>query len=288
MGPRPFLCRHIAMALLLAAGTNAHAGAAADSPPEPSIHSMFVEGSIDVGPDGKVQRFSIDHADAYGPVIRDMLDRVIPAWTFRPATGDGVPQVVHSPMYLRLEANPAGDGQFKVGIASAAFGAGSSAIRSDSLANARMAPPKYPREEILARVGAQVIAAVKIGRDGRVEDAVIEQTNLTRSGTLRAMKQWRRDFEQAAIESVRQWRFVPPTTGPEAARPYWSARIPVVYTPGSIAASAGRWQTFVPGPRQPVPWASAAELATAVDALPGGSFYPMTPALQLLTPLNQG
>jgi hypothetical protein len=85
-----------------------------------------------------------------------------------------------------------------------------------------------------------------------------------------------------------QWRFAPPTTGSEAGRSSWSVRIPVVYTPGSEAQTAGRWQNFVPGPRHPVPWASEEEMATATDALPDGGIFPMKPELRLLTPLHQG
>ena len=62
----------------------------------------------------------------------------------------------------------------------------------------------------------------------------------------------------------------------------------MVYTPGSEAQTAGRWQNFVPGPRHPVPWASEEEMATATDALPDGGIFPMKPELRLLTPLHQG
>ena len=85
-----------------------------------------------------------------------------------------------------------------------------------------------------------------------------------------------------------RWRFAPPTTGPDAGRDYWSVRIPSVFTAGTAAKATGHWQNFVPGPRHPVPWATQEELANAADALPDSGIFPMTPALQLLTPLNAG
>jgi len=279
--------RMVLAALLVAPWAPAQAGTPA-AEVEGAIHSMFVRGSIEVGPDGKVRQYVIDDAEAYTPAIRGMLERVIPAWTFRPVVRDGASAVVRSAMFLRLQARPAGDGGFKVEIASAAFGAGSNSIPTDALATREMAPPRYPRDEIRAGIGAQVIAAVKVGADGSVEDVVVEQTNLTRVGSKAAMARWRHDFEQAAVAAAKQWRFIPPSSGPDAARPYWSARIPVVYTPGSMAQTAGRWQSFAPGPRHPVPWASEDELAVATDALPDSGIFPMKPALQLLTPLNQG
>lgn len=288
MGIRPSV-RRLALASLLAllAGplnAERHVGASTEG----AIHSMFVRGSIEVGPDGKVQRYTIDDAEAYTPAIREMLERVIPEWTFRPVEDDGVPRAVRSEMFLRLQANPAGEGQFKVDIVSAAFRAGSSSVPSDSLSMQQMTPPGYPRDENRAGIGAQVIAAVKVGRDGRVEDIVVEQTNLTQIGGARSMARWRRDFEEEAIAALTRWRFLPPATGPEADEPYWSVRIPVVYTPGSSGQTTGRWQSFVPGPRRPVPWASEDELATATDALSASGIFPMKPALQLLTPLNAG
>jgi TonB family protein len=284
-------CRRLALASLfvaLAGPLNAARPSAVDA--EGAIHSMFVHGSIDVGPDGRVQRYAIDNAEAYTPAIRAMLERVIPEWTFRTPEEGGVPHAVHSAMFLRLQANPADDGQFRVDIASAAFGGGSGAkaAASDKLASREMKPPRYPRDEIRAGIGAQLVAAVRVARDGSVEDVVIEQTNLTRIGTERAMARWRRDFEQEALAAMAQWRFAPPTTGSEAGRSSWSVRIPVVYTPGSEAQTAGRWQNFVPGPRHPVPWASEEEMATATDALPDGGIFPMKPELRLLTPLHQG
>ncbi|MGN6113221.1 MAG: hypothetical protein ACTHOC_09515 [Luteimonas sp.] len=281
----------VATALLLVASATSVAARKSEPLLDQAVHSMFVRGSIDVGPDGKVERSSIDDAEAYSPPIREMLDRVIPQWTFRPGAGDAAAQSVHSPMYLRLQANPAGDGQFKVDIASAAFGARSGRLPSDSLSSARMGPPDYPHDELRAQVGAQVIAAIKVRRDGSVEDVVIEQTNLAQTGTKRAMAQWRKDFEKAVVAAARQWRFVPPTTGADASRSYWSVRIPSIFTAGPGASSAGQWRTFVPGPQHPVPWATEEEQALAagtLDALPGSGVFPLKPALQLLTPLNAG
>lgn len=267
----------------------AHAGrrdSVADA--DGAIHAMLVRGSIDVGPDGKVQQYTIEDADAYTPAIREMLERVIPAWTFRPPEGDGAPHAVHSSMFLRLQARPAGDGQFKVDIASAAFRGGPAAVKTDALVSRQMAPPRYPLDELHAGVGAQVIAALRIGRDGRVEEVVIEQTNLAQTGSKRAMAQWRRDFEREVLTAAARWRFAPPTTGPDAGRDYWSVRIPSVFTAGTAAKATGHWQNFVPGPRHPVPWATQEELANAADALPDSGIFPMTPVLQLLTPLHQG
>jgi hypothetical protein len=84
---------------------------------------------------------------------------------------------------------------------------------------------------------------------------------------------------------------VPPTTGADASRSYWSVRIPSIFTAGPGASSAGQWRTFVPGPQHPVPWATEEEQALAagtLDALPGSGVFPLRPALQLLTPLNAG
>ena len=51
-----------------------------------------------------------------------MLDRIVPQWTFRPVLVDGVAHPARSAMYLRLQAEPIGGDQFRIVVASAAFG----------------------------------------------------------------------------------------------------------------------------------------------------------------------
>lgn len=259
-----------------------------------AVNTLAVEGSIEIDASGKVQRYAIEHPEAYSGAVREMLDRIVPQWTFRPVLVDGVAHPARSAMYLRLQAEPIGGDQFRIVVASAAFGDDKDAAPGTQIAvdlRTRV-PPKFPRGEI-AHIGAQVLVVLRIGRDGRVEDAIVEQTNLAQLGEPRAMARWRRDFEATALASLKRWRFVKPTAGPEASAPDWSVRIPVTYAPigTSSVGSPGTWESYVPGPRHEVPWATDEEQALAAmggDALPGSGIFPLRPSLQLLTPLNAG
>jgi hypothetical protein len=259
-----------------------------------AVTTLAVKGSIEIDAQGRVQRYTLGHPEAYSPAVREMLDRIVPQWTFRPVLVDGVPRPARSAMYLRLRADPIGNDQFRIVVASAAFGAGEDAMPGTQVAAdvRSMAPPKYPKDERIARIGGQVLVVLRIGRDGRVEDAIAEQTNLDQLGTPKAMARWRRDFESDAIAGMKHWTFVTPTAGPDAGAPYWSVRVPVTFTPARGTSPApGQWESYVPGPRRPVPWATDEEQALADagnDALPDSGIFPLKPALQLLTSLDPG
>lgn len=288
---RPFLV----FLVLLAASVPSIARTPAARALDRAVNTLAVEGSIEIDAQGKVQRYTLKQPEAYSVAVRDMLDRIVPQWTFRPVLVDGVARAARSAMYLRLQAEPIGNEQFRIVVASAAFGDDEDAAPGMQVAvDVRsMKPPRYPKDENIARIGAQVLVVVKIGRDGRVEDAVVEQTNLDQLGAPKAMARWRRDFEAGALAGLKHWTFVTPTVGPEARAPYWSVRIPVTYTPAGApsAHSPGKWNSYVPGPRREVPWATDEEQALAAtggDALPGSGIFPLKPALQLMTPLNAG
>lgn len=278
---------------LLAASAPSIAATPAARVPDQAVNTLAVTGTIEVDPSGKVQRYTLEHPEAYSSAIRTLLDGIVPRWTFRPVLVDGVSRAARAPMYLRLQAKPIGDDQFKIVVASAAFGDDKDAPPGTKIAvdlRSRMRP-KFPKGEI-ARIGAQVLVVLRIGRDGRAQDAIAEQINLAQLGDPRAMARWRRDFEAVALATARQWRFVTPTAGPEADAASWSVRVPIVYTPADASISMpGQWESFVPGPRRVVPWATDEEQALAAmggDALPGSGIFPLKPALQLMTPLNAG
>lgn len=287
--------RTLLLCLLLAASAPLPARTPVGRVLDQAVNTLAVKGSIEIDASGKVQRYALEHPEAYSESVRGMLARVVPQWTFHPVLVDGVPVAARSAMYLRLQAEPIGDGQFRIVVAGATFdddGSAGPGTQVDVDVRA-MPPPKYPLDEMKARIGGQVLVVVRIGRDGRVEDAIAEQTNLDQLGTKKAMARWRRDLETAAVATLKHWTFTTPTRGPDAGAPYWSVRIPVVYTAGDTAppGTPGQWDSYVPGPRRVIPWATEEEQALAdngLDALPGSGIFPLKPTLQLLTPLNAG
>jgi TonB family protein len=282
--------RHLFSALLLLAAAPTFAGNI-DKVRNQVVNRLAVSGTIEIDAQGKVLRYEIAHPEAYTQGVRDLLARDIQHWTFAPVLIDGVARPVRADMYLRLQAKPLGGDKYQVDIASAAFGREREKPPGTAVSTSTMDPPRYPSAANRAGVGAQTVVVVRIGRSGKVEDAVIEQTNLRVVADEKTMARWRDMFEDEALDAAKRWTFKPPTAGDGAGAPFWSLRIPVVYTPwtASPTAGPGQWESYVPGPRHRVPWDTDEKTAeTGIDALPGGGVFPLHQDVHLLTPLAAG
>lgn len=257
---------------------------------EQVVNSMPASGTIEIDAQGRVAGYTIKDAEAYDQALLDLMARNIQRWVFKPVLVDGVPRQARFDMYLRLQAKPLDDGKFEVSIASAAFGS-----KDVAAPHARLAvrgvrePPRYPENELRGGIGGTVVVLLRVGPDGNVMDAAVEQTNLSVVGRDGAMETWRKDLERATLAAARRWTFEPPTVGEEAGKPRWTVRTPVVFTPARRPAIAmpGQWQRYVPGPRHPLAWKDEQPSAdNGVDALPAGGLFPLQQPVQLLTALN--
>src|SRR5690606_38909801 len=131
----------------------------------------------------------------------------------------------------------------------------------------------------------------RVDRTGRVQDAVAEMVNLRVLGTEREMGQMRELLAKSALVAARKWTFHPPTLGEWADQESWAARVPVDYRfidggePGY-----GRWEAYVPGPRNPIPWEMEGleGFDIAPDALVAGVVHQVGTGLKLLGPLEGG
>lgn len=246
--------------------------------------SMVVTGSIDIEPDGSVGGYRIDRAEEVPPGVRDMVARFAPGWRFDPVLVDGRPAKARARMNLRLVARKIEKDSYQVSLRSATFGQDAP---GESLGSLKLGAPHYPREAIRAGASGIVYLAVKVGRDGRVIDAVAEQVNLTFISSENAMTRWREVFARSALAAARGWTFQPPTVGDSADDPWWAARVPVSYHLERGADSYGRWQAYVPGPRKPLPWRGDV-LAGGSDALPADGVFQVGRELRLRTPLGEG
>lgn len=287
--------RLLFVSLLLGAIAPVAARAPADPPGQDDridkvVNSMLASGTIEIDTGGRVAGYTIRNAEAYDQALLDMMGRNIQRWVFKPVLVDGVPRNARFDMYLRLQAKPLDNGQFEVGIASAAFGSKEPPAPHTRVGlRGKREPPRYPADELRKGVAGTVVLILKVGPSGDVLDAVAEQTNLTVVGRDGAMDQWRRNLERAALFAARRWSFEPPTAGEEASKPWWNVRTSVIFTFDDVPAhpAPGQWERYVPGPRHAVPWLAGRQTAdSGVDALPGGGIYPMEQPLHLLTKLN--
>jgi hypothetical protein len=153
-----------------------------------------------------------------------------------------------------------------------------------------LTPPEYPKAAGSIGASGTAYVVVKVGRSGKVEEAIVEQVNLNVVARERDMTTLRRIFADNARAISKKWSFHPPTEGEGADDEFWAVRVPVVYNLYPRGArqkpkeAYGVWEAYVPGPRQPITWKADAESpAFSPDAAPEGSVRLAGSGLKLLT-----
>lgn len=258
-------------------------------------YSMPLTGKINVEPDGSVSAVVLDQEelpDALSDFVRSSAAR----WRFEPVKNEeGEAIAVRAPMRLRLVARTVEGGDFEVAIRSTDFSSSYDPNDETTVRCREQQPPRYPQNAARAMVGADTYVAVKVGRDGRVEDVATRQVNLHAIASERSMKNWRKKFAISSEKTIRDWTFRVPTEGPIADKPYWVVTVPVSYRikvdPAQTATGKlGKWEAYVPGPVQPISWMDSKDPSrtSTPDALAeGGVYMPRADGLRLLTPLGE-
>lgn len=251
--------------------------------------SMLVTGTIDVMPDGSVRSYAIDQVDKLPPIVVQVIRQNVPGWKFQ--LEDRQDAAVRAKMSLRILAKRVDDQHESIGISGAQFGEDHK-VPGETVSYKTRLPPRYPGLALRSKVSGTVYLVVRVGRNGQVEDAAAEQVNLAVYANDRDMELFRNDLAKAAIMAARQWTFNTPTTGKHVADDYWVARVPVNFNLLPLGASDasvpyGKWQAYVPGPHQLVPWLEKSKLLSgAADTVPDGGLYPAYQSLRLTTPLG--
>ncbi|MHB8913244.1 MAG: energy transducer TonB [Lysobacter sp.] len=247
--------------------------------------SLLVKGTIDLHADGSVAGYALDNPGAVPEGIAALIADAVPLWRFEPVEISGGATRARATMSMRLVAKKMEGGDFTVQIRGAQFFG--QERPGESVGSVKLVPPAYPAAAARSGVGGTVYTVVKIGRDGRVADAVAEQVNLRIIASESDMGRWRDLLAKAALRAVKHWTFRPPTLGDEVDAPYWSARVPVDFVaPDQRLPKDGQWQAYVPGPRQDIPWTSDDSDAGGADALAADGVYPVGGGPRLLTALT--
>ena len=250
--------------------------------------SMLVKGSIETNADGSVNSLVIDQPDKFPGGLVDFVQKQVKDWKFEPVMVDGKAMRARSPMSLRVVARKVDEDGYSITIRNANFD-GEPPKEGESLSSKQLKPPRYP--ESVARSGASGTAyvAVKVGASGRVVDAVVEQVNLLTLGTAREMEGWRSALADAAVKAARSWTFIPPVVGELADDEFWTARVPVDFKMDDRRRFVyGKWEQYIPGPRQSIPWSEEDRPGFSPDSLASGGVYMMgqSKGPKLLTALD--
>jgi len=252
--------------------------------------SMLVTGHVDIDREGKVSGHVFDQPEKLPAHAVDLIERAIPALRFEPVLVDGAPVLARAKMSVRLVATPVGDsqGNMHVRIASAHFGEEYSDADRTSVRRSDLRPPRYPMN--IAQIGGKgtVYLLVKVGRDGKAEDVVAEQVNLTALGNARQMQMIRNTLSKTAIDNaLKHWTFTPPEQGEETSRDYWVVRVPVQFSFNEDRETAyGQWSAYHPGQQQRPVWAAPTPPGFSPDTLVAGGVTPETSRFKLLTPFQ--
>ncbi|MGH8111505.1 MAG: energy transducer TonB [Rhodanobacteraceae bacterium] len=219
----------------------------------PVQESMVVTGTITVNPQGNVQDYTLYERKKLSPVVREIVQRVVPHFEFYPVMAAGKPVTARTGMSLRIVLDTTTDAQRgTVRVAGAEFGCAASRARKllpnacpvgTAVSYQRRSPPTYPYAASQARVGGQVLLVLEVGRNGHVTQVAARQVNLFRL-TDDAVY-YRKLFADASVRAARNWTFQVPTAGPAAAKDHWIVQVPVNFTMwGSFeprGSDYGRW-----------------------------------------------
>jgi len=250
--------------------------------------SMLVTGHVDIDLDGTVSGHVFDQPEKLPAHAINLIERAMPALRFEPVLVDGAAVLARAKMSVRLVATPTGDGSMQVRIASAHFGEQYSDADRTSTRRSSLRPPRYPMN--VAQIGGKgtVYLLVKVGRDGRPQDVVAEQVNLTALGNARQMQMIRNTLSKTAIDNaLKHWTFSPPEQGEEVAREYWVVRVPVEFSLNDDREAAyGQWSAYHPGQQQRPVWAAPTPPGFSPDTLVAGGVTPETSRFRLLTPFE--
>lgn len=277
---------------MLAAGAAPAQGGGPGSVRKQIESSLLVSGKIEIEPDGSVSKVVLDQQEKLPEGVVGFVRDSALQWRFEPVVVDGKVVRARAPMNVRVVAKKIEDDQYRIEIRGASFEDYDPLSRENVTSDRKMTPPDYPLAAARAGAGGDVYLLLKVGRDGSVEDAVAEQVNLRVVATENEMRKFRKVLADSSIAAARKWKFRPPSEGAHLADPFWVVRVPVSFRLGNESGidQYGRWTSYVPGPREQVPWRSQKDRAEfSPDALVNGGVYMAdSHGPRLLTPLHGG
>ena len=276
------------LCILLACSFGASAASGPDAVRKQVESSMLVTGTIDVDASGKVLGYALDMPEKLPQGIREMADKQIVAWRFEPINiADG--QKTRSRMRLFFVAKRIDNRRFEVTLQSAGFDALNDSGRFQ-VDKSRFRQPVYPFAATKGvSVSGTVYLSLRIGIDGKLRDAAVEQVNLAVIGSEKDMARWREALARNAMASTRTMHFNVPAQAVFEGKEEEIGRVAIEYLLEDTSVPGyGQWRTYVPGPREAIPWANDSLLATSPDTMLPGTYTPAGAGRRLLTPLAGG
>jgi len=175
-----------------------------------STYIAQLNGSLDIGPDGRVQDYSLPGLLASdNRTVVHALDKRIRSWRFEPVTDNGHPVIAHVLFGIELRADAkAGSKGLAVSLSQVQFYDPPLPDASGEPA-APLKPPVYPTAPLSDGVGAKVVVAFKLDEQGRIlEHDIIEMDLLLPSAMGKSREAgYAQDFRKATLAATQDWAF---------------------------------------------------------------------------------
>lgn len=246
--------------------------------------SMQVAGEVVIAADGTLQSYTIDNSKALPIEVKNLVARYLRACEFAVTTASGKPGPVTADMSLLVLARPNGKDRSIITVNGAQF---TDPDTPDYITSVNMEPPRYPMEALRWGLSGTVYVVLRLNPDGSVAEAHAEQVNMTVLAGEKVLERGRTQLSKVALAQARQWRFkVDPALFAEEG--LVDVRVPVDFKLGlpsnRKSNDYGKWQGYVPGPYQVIPWRPNSVAEQGLGALPAGKLYPLDARIKLRNP----
>lgn len=264
-----------ALSIALALAFMGAAPVLADDPPQPGSvravratveSALRVTGTIEVDAAGTVVAWSLDLPEKLPPEVVTMAAANVPKWTFEPVTLPEGTAASRMRMSMLFVAREMPDGSHRIALRHPSF----NPLDGPWFTVAKRGRRVYPPGAGKYNVTGTAFIALRIDRNGKVVDAMVEQVNLNVVDRERTMEVWRKLLGEAAVRAALTTELnAPEVLFPPGVDALVARMMFVFATEDAPAPAYGEWSAYVPGPRAEIPWLGAGDLAaTAPDALP--------------------
>ncbi|HTA65205.1 MAG TPA: energy transducer TonB [Xanthomonadaceae bacterium] len=243
--------------------------------------SQLVTGTIEVGADGTLLHYAVDHPEKLDEGVLHVIDLSAAGWRFKPMVA-----TEKATMSLSIHASKDESGHYRTWVDSADF----EPLPAQGVfwSWAKSTTPDYPSEALQAGVGGTVYLSLHVARDGTVADVFVSRVDLDTEDKPVTMDHWRSVLGDVSAKVARSWRFRPPTNPLDEAV---TLTVPVTFSPDwpQPKPRYGQWTGYFPGPFVPAPWLPAPETSSLrnASALAANGIYPVKHnGPELATPLG--
>lgn len=257
------------LACLLLTTVVATAGATQSQAEERKPLRLDVDGEIAIDQQGAVYQHNL--STILAPEVKNLVDASIRKWRFEPVLRNGKPVAAKSDMYLTLAARPADSG-YRLSIERVRF-------HSNRQVTHKIAPA-YPLDALRAGVGADLLVALRVDREGGVLDVAVVQGELvSKRRTNPAML---KSFEKAAKDAYRKWKYEP---GDGDAASETTLLTIMSFSTGDSDRVLGGWKPLDKTQPNPIPWLPEAQQEFDAEGLRQGQSIALDGGVKLQTPV---